>query len=290
MSTFRPPQVPQQPRIFYTPGQPPGAVPPVSPSQAAAYFRQRQEGPQLQQFNVAAPPGPLVLSRALQVPAAPRRDMTPELEEVAPFFTPAQAAGIVPPVAPDQRAAYFRPLPQVLQITYWETAADTPGVPPPQAPDQRAAYFRQLPPVLQITVNATPGAAPGPQVPPPPLQMPGPGLRSMIVEIEETLPFFTPPPGAAIVPAPALQIPHAARRSMLAELAAARGFFVAPLPVTSSPLSARMFTMRVEPVAFSAGEAHIFGGDAEPRIFRVDDEARVFGARPEQNQSKGKLQ
>src|ERR1700719_3977664 len=98
MSTFRPPQVPQQPRVFYTPGQASGAVPAFSPwAQRAAYQRDRIEIAHLwQQFQpkltviVAAgvpPPRPWGQSAAYQ-------RYPPQPTQIPPRFVPAIAVSV----------------------------------------------------------------------------------------------------------------------------------------------------------------------------------------------------
>jgi hypothetical protein len=170
MSTFRPPQVPQQPRTFYTPGQAPGAVPAFSPwAQRAAYQRDRVEVAHLwQQFcpkltitaavgavpprpwdqaaayrrspaqPVQLPPGfvPAIAVSApgarLQQPARARGDDIAILEEpLPPFVTPVAAPDVLHPVGPwDQRAAYQRD--RVEQAHLIELTPDqlTPGAAP----------------------------------------------------------------------------------------------------------------------------------------------------------------
>lgn len=188
MSTFRPPQVPIQPSVFFTPGAP-SVVPLKAPDQRAAYFRSSQDlaavdevlppfFPQAPLPSVYRPPANVVVQfRAREFDFA-------AIEEALPFATFGFPAG-KPPALPLN-------LPQA-------------------AARQDLAALEEALPAFAIPV--TPASFVAPVI----LQMPfAPQARNDALLIEETLPFYVPP--AQQIPAVALATPTTSSRADLAAL------------------------------------------------------------------------
>lgn len=199
MSTFRPPQVPQQPRQFFTPGQAAISPLPISDGQRAAYIRQRSEVLQPFQYAVIPVAAAVVAFTPVKVPAQSTREFVAERTAILPSFIVGTAARVpasqIPtiPVAPRSMVAE-------LEETFpFYTAGTAAAVPPPRGIDQTAAYWRQASLPMQIGVQFAAGMA-APFVPSLPLQQIVPAPRSMIIEIEETIPFYTA--GIALSPPP----------------------------------------------------------------------------------------
>lgn len=198
MSSFRSPQVPQQPRQFFTAGQPLGSPFGVVDSQRAAYGRPRSEI--LQPFQYAVIPlvaAVVAFSRPQVVQSAPRQLVAEQFEAVQEF-TAGFALGVPAPRSMDQTAAYWRSFPALIRIPVAMTAGTSVNVParqlqhpfatqrpmlieieealpyqtsgfaltapPPRANDQLAAYWRQAAQPVQISVRIALGAA-APKVP-----------------------------------------------------------------------------------------------------------------------------
>ncbi len=162
MSTFRPPQVPQQPPTYFTPGLPlgiPKACTDMQMQQIGAYYRQR---PDAEAFEVATrvinrtvtagTPFAYVPAPSLQIPFSARWPIEWIVENYWVEFTAGTSLGIPQPKQGEQGAAYWRQRPDTEAL---EAAADvvsvnlTPGtllgVPQPVQGNQTAAYFRQRP-------------------------------------------------------------------------------------------------------------------------------------------------
>jgi hypothetical protein len=180
MSTFRPPQVPQQPQIFFTPGSAP--VSPIAGGgwrQDAAYRRDPWRMPQLSMFATRVPAA-AVPPVAFQMPTAAARSFDAALiEEQLPFFTAGTAAGVV------------RPMP--LQVPA-----------PPMRTLDIALIEEQTPFYPFPPISAAPAL---------PMQMPVAAPRaSDVALIEEQTPFFTPSTASAVPIAPSTDQSAAYRR------------------------------------------------------------------------------
>jgi len=240
-TTFRPPQVPQQPPVFFTPTQSPAPFVSGTWQQQAAYFRQRIEIPQPPVFQPPAIPAPYIAPQRVQPLAPPMRPMLIEIEETLPFFTPTAAPGVVPPRAPDQTQATWRPL-RSMVIEIEQAMVNFTATTPVQVPG--AALQMPFPPRREMTAEQFPLAArqattsPVGVVPPVPIDQTAATwrpLRSMLVEIEEAMPLFTAPAPAVFVPAVPLQIPFAARWDSAALLQSISVQYTVPAPTPPPP-------------------------------------------------------
>lgn len=192
MSTFRPPQVPQQPVIYYTPGQPSGVPAPRIDYQGAAYFRPPPAPPQPQFFAPVLPPParvpPLAAQGAAYTPAR-GAEIGVMIEQLMIENTSGKPLGAPIPVYDYQRAAYWQArqvtaefLSQQLQDEF--TPGTSLGVPRPLQTDQVQATWRmrieiQQPQIFQPRLNPTVF------VPPVPLQIPLPALRQQLEAQQE---------------------------------------------------------------------------------------------------------
>lgn len=223
MSTFRPQQVPQQPRVFFTPSQPLGSPIGGQDPQRAAYQRQRSEVLQPFQYAVIPLAAAVIAFSPVKPAQAIARQIVAEQQTIVARSTAGQPLGVPAPRSMDQSAAYQRTvtalpyslpfattgavtsvpasvLPQILvpprsmvieqeEVTPFLTTGFAVGVPPARNMDQTAAYWRQAPqPIqgaVQVTIGIT-GSVPYAIVP-----MIIQPQRPMIIEIEETLPYLT---------------------------------------------------------------------------------------------------
>src|SRR5271167_2913572 len=148
MSTFRPPQVPQQPPTYYTPGQPlgiPKAFTDPQFQQIEAYFRQHVEIIQPTRYATAGSafrvPAPLTA-----YPAPPRRQDIEALEEATTdFFTPGQPLGVPRPRQTDQVQATWRQRIEVQLPPVSRCTAAALSVTLPRQSDQIQATWRTRP-------------------------------------------------------------------------------------------------------------------------------------------------
>lgn len=189
-----PPQVPQQPMIYFTPGQLLGVPLPLQTDQTQALWRARVEIPQLVKFMPIAAPAVFLPALALQVPDRVRATSVEILIEASSeYFTAGFAIGVPNPVQGDQRHALWRPVPQVpLQITYPATVGLALGVPNPQQTDQTQALWRARIEIQQPLIFA-PQPAAFALIAPLALQIPD-RVRATPIEILSTAAtvYFTP--------------------------------------------------------------------------------------------------
>lgn len=163
MSLFRPPQVPQQPARFFTPGQPLGIPAPRVDAQMVqfeAYYRQHVEIQQPQIFKTSAAPATFVAPPALQIPASQRWALEWIVENYWAEFTPGTALGVPQPRQSDQVAAYYRQHVEIPQPVYSFTFTPVNASPPRQT-DQAQAAWRQRIEIAQPVYFATVGQALG---------------------------------------------------------------------------------------------------------------------------------
>lgn len=207
MSTFRPPQVPQQPRTFFTPGQPSG-FPSVDMQtlQVSAYARQHAEIIQPASYAVLAAPPAAVPPSNLQIPLSARWPMEWITENYGLEFTPGQPLGIPVPRQSDQTQATWRPRIEIQQPPLFATRSPTPAFVP-------APVLQMLPPVRwalewiveTYAMDFTPGQAPG--VPQPKQGEQAVAYWRMRAEILQTPSFAPPAPSIGFVPANGLIVP-----------------------------------------------------------------------------------
>lgn len=226
MSTFRPPQVPQQPLVFFPGGQPLGIPIPRTDyqlQQGTAYWRER---PSLEAFEqatglvarVATSSGAAAVVPALRAPmmmGSPRPSLEAVEQITSLVLTAAQPLGTPNPRTEYQMAAYFPPRPIAIEVLSQQLEdAYTPGLSlgMPQQADQTCAYRRERPSLealeqaVQITdAPATIGTALG--TPNPTQSDQSAALRRGRIEIQQPPVFTVPSPVQAFVPAPVSPMP-----------------------------------------------------------------------------------
>jgi hypothetical protein len=261
VSTFRPVQVPQQPRSFFTPGTSSDSPVPYAWQQQAALFRSREEVQQPRTFAPPAPSAVFVSAPPLQMPRPAERSMVAELWETIPELLGPPAVTTVPPSILQMPAPVRATDIALLVNELTQLTAGTPaGVPPPRTMDQSAAYWRNpSSPPMQLLIGFTvapsafvPAAGiaqpSGPTrvdatalnqvlpdmmtigsplgVPPPRTQDVQAAYRRDYVAVMQPVSFASAPPPAARVPPSVLQVPASITYRMDAQLAALRAYMV----------------------------------------------------------------
>lgn len=204
-TTFRPPQVPQQPPQFFTTTQAPGAVASYTWQQQAAYFRQHVEILQPPPYFVTQPPVVTQPFVPLRVPAPPRREQTAEAIALVRNRTGTDPVGAVPPRPPDQANALWRPVPQVPQqrpVVFTVTVAQ-PFVPPP--PAQLMVPSRWDATAIYAITTRLVTSAPPVYVPPAVAMGFAPSRQEMAPLLQAIRQVFVPPIPGVVPPVPPSQ-------------------------------------------------------------------------------------